>query len=40
MVKGVEVAGESTLTFGGAALVFLGAIVAYFAFAAIEAHMR
>ncbi len=39
-VKGVEVAGEGTLTFRAAALVFLGAIVAYFAFAAIDAHRR
>jgi zinc transporter, ZIP family len=39
-LEGIEVAGEGSQAFGGAALVFLGAIVAYLAFAAIDAYMR
>lgn len=39
-LEGVEIAGEGAQAFGGAGLVFLGAIVSYLALAAVDAHMR
>ncbi len=39
-LEGVEIAGDGPQAFGGAGLVFLGAIVAYLALAAVDAHMR
>ncbi|MGH2667645.1 MAG: ZIP family metal transporter [bacterium] len=39
-LESVEIAGEGAQAFGGAALVFLGAILAYLTLSAIDAHMR
>ena len=38
--EGVEVGGEGSQAFGGAALVFIGALVAYLALCGVEAYMR
>ena len=42
LLEGVEIAGEegASQAFGGAALVFLGAVLAYLVLAAVEAHLR
>ncbi len=39
-LEGLELAGEGGRAFGGATLVFLGAIAAYLALKAIDSHMR
>ena len=39
-LEGVEIAGAGPQAFGGAGLVFLGAIVAYLALAGVDAYMR
>lgn len=39
-LEGIEIAGEGPQAFGGAGLVFLGAILAYLALAAVDAHIR
>ncbi|MGH3039520.1 MAG: ZIP family metal transporter, partial [Gaiellaceae bacterium] len=39
-LEGVEIAGEGAQAFGGAGLVFLGAILAYLTLSAIDAHLR
>jgi ZIP family zinc transporter len=39
-LEGVEIAGEGPQAFGGAALVFLGAVLSYAALAAVDASMR
>ncbi len=39
-LEGLEVAGEGPQAFGGGALVVLGAILAYVALAAVDAHLR
>ena len=39
-LEGLEIAGGGAQAFGGAGLVFLGAILSYLALAAIDAHMR
>jgi len=40
MLEGVEIAGEGPQAFGGAGLVFLGAVVSYLALAGIDAWVR
>jgi len=39
-LEGLEIAGEGPQAFGGAGLVFLGAILSYLALAAVDARMR
>jgi zinc transporter ZupT len=39
-LEGVEIAGEGPQAFGGAALVFLGAVASYLALAAVDAYIR
>jgi ZIP family zinc transporter len=39
-LEGVEIAGQGPQAFGGAALVFLGAVLSYAALAAVDAYMR
>ena len=39
-LEGVEIGGEGPQAFGGAGLVFLGAIAAYLALAGVDAYMR
>ena len=40
VLEGIEVGGEGSQAFGGAALVFLGALAAYLALSGVEAYMR
>jgi len=39
-LEGLEIAGEAPSAFGGAALVFLGALVAYLLLAGVDAYLR
>lgn len=39
-LEGLEIAGEAPAAFGGASLVFVGALVAYLALAGIDAHLH
>jgi zinc transporter, ZIP family len=40
LLEGVEIAGDGAQAFGGPALVFLGAVVAYLALAGVDAYLR
>lgn len=40
LLEGLEIAEGGSQAFGGAALVYVGALLAYLALAAVEAHMR
>jgi zinc transporter, ZIP family len=39
-LEGLEIAGEAPAAFGGSALVFAGALIAYLLLAAVDAHLR